>query len=154
MNNNYKFDIEILENKISLLKLNKKDYDFISFLITKEILFKNTFSFISLTFTKHEPDISIFVDYSIAEYIIKYVSANNLDTYSKDDNYIAIRIYDTHDGIDHIGIVSHISSIFAKCQIPILYINNYDNNYILIKEKYLDDAKIQLKNCGGLFNDL
>jgi hypothetical protein len=69
----------------------------------------------------------IVISPEIASIITNYLTSNNITNFTKDDNYLSIRIYDNHDGIDHIGIVSHISSIFTKCKIPILYINNFDN---------------------------
>lgn len=67
-----------------------------------------------------------------------------------DLNYFYIfNIYEEHCGINHLGIVNYISNIFIKCQIPILYVNTFNENIIFVSENDLDNAII----CIGSYID-
>jgi hypothetical protein len=46
----------------------------------------------------------------------------------------------------YIGIVNYISSLFLKEDIPLLYINTFSYNLILISDDYIEQAKNILKN--------
>ncbi len=54
-----------------------------------------------------------------------------------DEIYHVVKIYfdDTH-GIDMQGIVTSVSEFFNSKNIPILYVNSFNNNYVLYSEKY------------------
>jgi hypothetical protein len=49
-----------------------------------------------------------------------------------------IQIHENSSGMDHVGIINRISGILTKNNIPILYINTFNNNYILVKEQDFD----------------
>lgn len=55
--------------------------------------------------------------------------------------YTAINIHEDIPGIDHIGIVNYISGHFMKEGIPLLYINTYAYNLILVSEDYVNIAQ-------------
>ena len=55
--------------------------------------------------------------------------------------YNIINIHEDVPGIDHVGIVHYISGIFYKEQIPLLYLNTYSYNLILISDDYIERAK-------------
>uniref|UniRef100_A0A6C0KD75 CASTOR ACT domain-containing protein n=1 Tax=viral metagenome TaxID=1070528 RepID=A0A6C0KD75_9ZZZZ len=61
--------------------------------------------------------------------------------------YHIVNIHEDIPGIDHIGIVHHISGIFYKNSIPLLYVNTYAHNLILISEEFIDKAMGVLKMC-------
>jgi hypothetical protein len=130
MSSDYNFNFEILEEKISLLYFPKYSYDEVMYSILKSVLFNPNNIFFSLTC--NEDEISLFID-------SRYEPKNNYGTIDK--GYRVIRIYDNYDGVENIGIVSKISGLLSEKQIPILYVNSYNNNYILIKEKYLEKTK-------------
>jgi hypothetical protein len=147
----YNFHLEILPENIALIYYNKNYFNNVTFLLMKEVFFQNTFTFLSLTVCDNE--ISIFIDQSIAE---KFVNTNDTDSNnfvpsSIDRDYRAIRVYDSIDGISHIGIVKKISTLMAEHNIPILYVNSYNNNYILISDNDLQNAKKCLTEYGFLF---
>lgn len=54
--------------------------------------------------------------------------------------YNIINIHEDIPGIDHIGIVHHISGIFYKKQIPLLYLNSYAHNLIFISDEFINQA--------------
>ena len=61
------------------------------------------------------------------------------------DVYKIIQIHENISGIDNIGTVSEISSLFTDINISILYVNTYNNNFILVKKSDYDRAINALK---------
>jgi hypothetical protein len=62
--------------------------------------------------------------------------------------YRAIDIHEDVPGIDHVGIIYQISKRFVDKQIPILYINTYGHNIVLVLEEYLPRAFEVLKEIA------
>jgi ACT domain len=60
-------------------------------------------------------------------------------------SYYAIDIHEDIPGIDHIGIIYQISKRFVDKEIPILYINTYGHNLILVSDEYIVKAMEILK---------
>lgn len=63
-------------------------------------------------------------------------------------SYRAIDIHEDVPGIDHVGIIYQISKRFVEKQIPILYINTYGHNIVLVLEEYLPRAFEVLKEIA------
>lgn len=59
--------------------------------------------------------------------------------------YTVFNLHEDIPGIDHVGIVHYISGLFLKANIPLLYINTYGYNLILIADEYVEHAKQILK---------
>ena len=84
--------------------------------------------------TQSEKEFSLFVSTKLTDVISELNSFN--DTIIRInhvvDEYSVLRIYqDTHNINEH-GIVFRLSKIFYEKNIPILYVNSYSNNYVLI----------------------
>ena len=60
--------------------------------------------------------------------------------------YNVINIHEDIPGIDHVGIVHYISGLFLKEEIPLLYLNTFSYNLILISDDYIEQAKKILKS--------
>lgn len=48
-------------------------------------------------------------------------------------------VFDLHEdlpGIDHVGIIHRISGFFLQRNIPILYVNTFGHNLVLVSEEY------------------
>ena len=135
----YIFHLEVLNEPICLLFFNKREYTRVTYMLMKEVIFQDTYKFFS--FTVCDDEISVFLDQNIVD---RFINKND-HTYqypnAVDRDYRAIRVYDSIDGVSHIGIVSKISTILATCNIPILYVNSYNNNYILVPDSELERAK-------------
>jgi hypothetical protein len=140
-----KFSVEILKDKIKLYKCNKEEY-------------KNIFSKYNLY---NDEDIlckTILEDEITFYYFIK--QGNNENHYShhilskicvSDPRYYSvIDIYEDIPGIDHVGIIYKISKLFLEKNIPILYINTYGHNLIIISDEYLSKALETLKNISQI----
>lgn len=138
----YNFNFECLDVKVAVIYFNKQYYDTVIYHILKDVIFNDDINFFSLTFNTDE--ISLFVD----ERFVPNIKDIN---YTIDKNYRVIRVYDYNDGIQNVGIVSKLSSLLSSSDIPLLYVNSYNNNYILLKEDYLDKAKEILSKTGFVF---
>jgi hypothetical protein len=65
--------------------------------------------------------------------------------------YHVVNLHEDVPGIDHIGIVHRITSYFVEQDIPLLYINTYAYNLILISEEHYPRALTilsQISNVG------
>lgn len=58
-----------------------------------------------------------------------------------DKFYIPIKIYHHYHQIEDDGIVEYISTLFSRAHIPILYINSFNNNFVLVPIEDLDKVK-------------
>ena len=96
-------------------------------------LLDNTDIFYSITESDNE--LSFIID-SDMEYYFSDID----DILRIESNYRVIQIYEGCPGVNHIGIVSEISSFFSDIGISILYINTFNNNFILVKEDDLDKS--------------
>lgn len=54
--------------------------------------------------------------------------------------YHVIDIHEDIPGIDHVGIIHRISGRFAEKSIPILYINTYGHNLVLVADENMPNA--------------
>ena len=51
---------------------------------------------------------------------------------SMPDSYQALRVYQTSHGINELGVVSKLAKFFSDSGISILYVNSFNNNFILV----------------------
>jgi len=59
--------------------------------------------------------------------------------------YTVFIIHEDCPGIDHIGIVYFLSGLFTKAHIPLLYLNTYSYNVILIGDDFVEQARTVMK---------
>ena len=65
--------------------------------------------------------------------------------------YYGFILHEDCPGIDHVGIVHFISGLFSKQQIPLLYLNTYSNNIILVSEEFVTKAKEIMQHHDSIF---
>lgn len=130
------FYFKTLNFNVLLIKIYKNYYKHNFLDLMNLILLKNKFC----SFTKTDDEISLIVDEKSFLNIDLHKGINKLCT-----KYKIIQFYEEGSGIQHIGIVKKISSLFSKSNIPILYVNSYNNNYVLIELKDFDKSLILLK---------
>lgn len=124
-------DFSVVEhnNKISIVKIPSQDKILILYPLIQHI-FYNKYENPFISFTETSDETSLFVDQEFFD------SVHNLpNNYSRKDNYRLLQIHENDHGIDHIGIVAKIATTFAKNDISILYVNSYNNNFILLEDK-------------------
>jgi hypothetical protein len=62
--------------------------------------------------------------------------------------YHIINIHEDIPGIDHIGIISRISRLFSEKEIPILYVNTYSYNLVMVASEWMEKACTILGEIG------
>lgn len=130
---NLKFSIDIGKKRIKLYKCDHDDYENI---LKHNII--QPFSKHLLCQTFYENEITLYVyldeDNKFDHFILSKLCITD------EREYHIVTIYEDVPGIDHVGIIHHISSYFLKENIPILYINTYGNNLILISDEMMEKA--------------
>jgi hypothetical protein len=133
---------ELLKENVFLLKadVRHKSYILGSML---PILWNN--EFISLTIEGNE--LSMFLSTKYKE-LIKETEKNGFQftkVYNEEldqiQEYSVLKVFQSTHQISESGIVNHFSSMFKNLDIPILYINSFSNNYILIPRELLFKLK-------------
>lgn len=139
------FNLYAINNIVALVRIPKNLKDMYMKNIV-ELLFYKDNKFV--TFSECQDEISIILDQSL---ITPF--ENNYDVQIMKD-FKVMQIYEDQHGINHIGIVNKISGIFTQNNIPILYINTFNNNFILTSSNDYDKA-IKILGTHGftVFND-
>jgi len=67
--------------------------------------------------------------------------------------YHLFSIHEDCPGIYHIGIVHFLSGLFSDAGIPILYMNSYASNLVLISEEHVKEAIELMKSHSRILFD-
>jgi hypothetical protein len=132
-----KFSVTVIPKKVRIYKLNKQSFNYnFKLIIKSENIMCQTFIEDEITIYKytHEQEDKSFENVS---------ESFDIKTYN------IINIHEDIPGIDHIGIVNYISGIFSKQKIPLLYINTYSYNLILIADDFIESSIKLLKNIAN-----
>ena len=126
-----KYFVEKLDKTILLFKFHEHDRDKLIVSLIKNVLFKND---IFYYLASSDDEISLFIE--------NYPEINELKNLNCPcmSNYNIIKVFGDVNNITHIGIVSILSTILAQSHIPILYVNTFNNNYILLEHEYYSSA--------------
>jgi hypothetical protein len=136
LDNQKRFSVTILPNRVKLYKCDRDVFKnillhFPSYDITKDVLCQ------------------MMLDNEITFYLYyKETDGHNLlvhgffTTVCMSDQriYHVIDIHEDVPGIDHIGIIHHLSRFFLEKDIPILYVNTYGHNLVFVAEEYMTSA--------------
>jgi hypothetical protein len=123
------FYLELLQDKVFLYNFNPMYKKEILGFIVPILLDEHFFNI-----TQNESEYSIFLSTKHCKEIEKFPYLNKAE-----DEYSILRIYQNEHGINEHGIVYQLSKLFYEKSIPILYINSFNNNYILLPTKHLDE---------------
>ena len=141
-----RFSVSIIPRNIKIYKCSKHTYQFIKTVIKDDdIMCKTTvddevtlFVYISeLAIKNRHLDPGAFIHTILEE-----------QTTSDPRIYTIINIHEDIPGIDHIGIIAKISRLFSEKDIPILYVNTYSYNLILVSNEWKDKAFNVLNNIA------
>ena len=135
------FSISLLPNDVVIMNITKNSrYKLLQPILELSLLRKEKNHFYSITSTNNE--LSIITDKSVFDKVIK---DGNMELYydyiSMTKIYKIMQFYEGVSGISHTGIVEKISKMFNKVNVPIIYINTYNNNFILIDKNDLEKCK-------------
>ena len=123
------YSLELLHTRVHLYNIHPSHkQELLGFLLP--ILLDASFFHI----TQSEHELSLMVD---AKYASVLQARRNIN--SMPDTYAVLRIFQESHRINEQGIVAEISKWFATRDIPILYVNSFNNNFILLPEDRLDD---------------
>lgn len=132
-----RFSASILNTKVKLYQSTREDYalhkDVLDTIVKNDN--ENEKNYVMMK-TSVEEEITLFIYYDDEDAKNKFVHMI-LEQYMKSDPriYHIINIHEDIPGIDHIGIISTISRLFSKREIPILYVNTYSYNLVLVSEE-------------------
>lgn len=139
-----KFSIEILPSKIKLYKCTIDEYkniiDKYNLYNDEDILCKTMIED-EITFYYH---IRNDKDNRYIHYILSKICVSDTREYT------VINIFEDLPGIDHVGIIYNISRLLLEKNIPILYINTFGHNLVLISDEYINNAIESLKTIGNI----
>ncbi len=125
------FSLEILHDTIriySFLPTFKKDI--IGYVLP--LLYEDSF----FNITQCYDEISLFISKDIGMKIegFPFITSTNED-------FRVIKLYHDQHKINDTGIVSEISNYFSSLNIPILYVNSFNNNFVIVHSKDIDKLK-------------
>jgi hypothetical protein len=127
----YKFDIpafcyEEVSTKVTLFNIDLEyKQQIIGYLLP--IILSSAF----YSITQSDDEFSFFIDIEQAETIKNALKKLRIGYNHMPEVYQIIRLYEDSHKINEHGIVAQISDYFAKQNIPILYINSFNNNFVL-----------------------
>lgn len=132
-NSNFKFSIDIGKKRVKLYKCSQNEYQNI---VKHNIIQPLHQNLLCQTFYEDEITLYVYVDddNKFDHFILSKMCVTD------EREYHLVTIYEDVPGIDHVGIIYHISSYFLKESIPILYINTYGNNLVLISDEMMEKA--------------
>ena len=149
------FYVNILPNEVVILSVNKLKRTFLLHVIleltmmTPKVI-NNEQHFFSLTSTDDE--LSLITEKQLLDEAIKTNKISTCDDYySYSETYSVLQFHEGGSGITHTGIVQYLSNLFSTENIPIIYINTYNNNFILITSSNFDKCNRILKKYNYVF---
>jgi len=116
--------------------------------LLRDTMYELSRSILALTFLENE----------VTFYLYQLDTADNVALHlrfsdaciSDHRRYIGLNIHEDIPGIDHVGIIHRISGYFLKRDIPILYLNTYGHNLVLVAEEYMSVAKQILEEIAWI----
>lgn len=138
------------EKQVSLIHIPKSEKELLFYPLMKALFFNDKNQFYSLT--ESEDEISLFVDEEVITEEFKGIPSNVKEKIVIKDGYRILEFHENDCGIDHIGIVNKISDIFSKNDIPILYVNTFNKNLILVHKDYYSNAQTCLHENMNINN--
>ena len=128
------FGLEVLPDKVHLYTLYPGDkFKVLGYLLP--ILVSD--EFYSLTQSKDELSLILNVKHH-------YELSNMCRLTSMPDKYVVLRVYQESHGINEQGVVVKLAKFFSDNNVSILYVNSFNNNFILIPENQVDSCVYDL----------
>jgi hypothetical protein len=138
-----KFSVSILSEKIKIYKCSREDFNDI---IIKHKIYSFNKDILCQTFLKDEITLYMYTDDSrenqISHFLLTKICISDQRIYN------IIDIHEDVPGLDHVGIINMISQRFLEKKIPILYVNTFGHNIVLVSEEYMEDVVAILKKIS------
>lgn len=133
---NRRFSVSVLPERIRLYTCSRHDY--LSMIVHFRLYDINT-DVLCQTFHGDEISFYMYDRPEEAENVARHAIFSRSCT-SDPRTYCVADIHEDLPGIDHVGIIHYLSGLFYEKQIPILYVNTYGHNLILISEEHMTTA--------------
>ena len=139
------FYVNILPNEVVILNMNiLKRYHLLQPILELTLLNTKSDHFFSLTST--EDELSLVTDSSLLKTLRSADKLVEIEDYNAlKDSYRILQFHEGMSGISHTGVVEYLSKLFSKENIPIIYINTYNNNFILVASSDFKKCETILK---------
>jgi hypothetical protein len=141
---NKRFSVTILPERVRLYTCSRYDY---MNMIVHFRLYDVTTDVLCQTFLGDEITFYMYIDPTSPDHMARHTIFTRSCT-SDQRVYYVVDIHEDLPGIDHIGIIHYLSGEFQKQRIPILYVNTYGHNLILIGEDHMTRAKEVLERIA------
>lgn len=139
------FYVTILPNEVIILNMNKlKRTELLHPILEMTMMSSKVSSshFFSLTSTDEE--LSLVTDKELLTDLIKEGKIDTaLDYNTFKTSHRVLQFHEGMSGVSHTGVVEYLSRLFSEHSIPIIYINTFNNNFILI-------ASSDFKKCNEI----
>ena len=143
------FYVNILPNEVTIINLNTlKRIELLQPILELTMMSpkvsKSQTHFFSLTSTDDE--LSLVTDKELLLALKRDGKLTDIDDYNTTNKtYHVLQFHEGMSGISHTGIVEYLSRLFSAQGIAIIYINTYNNNFILIDASEFEKCRIILK---------
>lgn len=135
-NENRRFSVTLLPERVRLYTCSRHDY---LNMIVHFRLYDITTDVLCQTFLGDEITFYMYVTPESTDNDARHAIFTRSCT-SDQRTYCVVDIHEDLPGIDHIGIIHYISGQFHEKRIPIMYVNTYGHNLILIGEDHMTIA--------------
>ena len=116
------FNLDVLDDVICLYTLHpRKKQAVLGYLLP--ILLSDDF----FSITQSTDEVSLMVSNKYQHEMSRLCNLSSMP-----DSYQALRVYQTSHGINELGVVSKLAKFFSDSGISILYVNSFNNNFILV----------------------
>lgn len=133
-----KFSVTFLKDRARLYKMN--DDHFLQFYLSYDSYFLRS-DILCQTILENEYTFYVYEKEDNSINLYHHSLFKKYSDTSDPRTYLIINIHEDCPGIDHVGIIHHISGYFLKKEIPILYINTYGHNLVLVSDEYLSQVQ-------------
>lgn len=116
------FNMDVLDDEIGLYTLHPMHKQTVLGYLLPMLLSDDFFSI-----TQSSDELSLMISVKYGRQIEKLYGCQSMP-----ETYQALRVYQTDHGINELGVVSKLAKFFSNNGISILYVNSFNNNFILV----------------------
>lgn len=128
------FYVNILLNDVIILNLNKlKRMELLQPILEMTMMSDKAEMSHFFSLTSFDDELSLVTDTDVYTKLKKNGKIAEIDDFTTDNKiYKVVQFYEGTSGMSHTGVVQYLSKLFSKEKIAIIYINTFNNNFILI----------------------
>jgi hypothetical protein len=141
------FYVTILPNKVVILNINKlRRTELFQPMLEMTMMSPKVSSTHFFSITSTDEELSLVTDEELLTNVIKQAKIDPLSDYNTfKTTHRVLQFHEGMSGVSHTGVVEYLSKLFSIHSIPIIYINTFNNNFILIASSDFEKCKTILK---------